>query len=195
MAQQIPLNNNVNQTFRTNLADQQVRITAVLQPVDKSWYLTLADGRGTTLLASSRLGEGGQPTYKRYLPAFNGEIVVQGDGVPDATAWSTDHRLVYLDQITETESTPTNDGYPDAPPSVRVVRNNDIVTLAFTTPNLHGGTLLRYQYRQNGDDWINIDSPDVFDGVNFYNTRANGDLFQVRAITNRGWGAASMVAR
>lgn len=194
MGQQIPLNNNVNQTFRTNLADQQVRITAFRQPVDKSWYLTLADGRGTTLLASSRLGEGSQPTYKRYLPAFNGEIVVQGEGVPQADAWSTDHRLVYLDSITETESTPTNAGYPDAPPSVRVVRQNDIVTLAFTDPNLHGGRLLRFQYRSNGGDWINIDSPDRFNGVNFYNTNDGGYAFQVRAVTDRGWGAASVMA-
>lgn len=96
MARQILLSDDPRQTFRTILGGQSVRVRAWWQPFDSAWYLTLqfTDGRG--ICSGVRLVEGGRP-LDDDIGDFVGGIAVVGVGEPGRTAWTSTHRLVYLD--------------------------------------------------------------------------------------------------
>lgn len=100
MAQLIPLSNDARQTFRCVLGSQSVRVRAWWQPLDGYWYLSLATLARTPIISAVRLVEGARP-FSGAVLEFTGGLLVSGPGEVGRNAWTTTHRLLYLD-ATET---------------------------------------------------------------------------------------------
>ena len=95
MAQLIALTDDAHQTFRTILGAQPVRVTAIWNPSDEYWYVSLANVDRTAIVTGRRLVEAGRPLRGRVLD-FEGELYVDGNGEPGRNAWASTHRLLYL---------------------------------------------------------------------------------------------------
>ena len=95
MAQQLSMTSDARRTYRTVLGGQNVRIRAWWQPLDRSWYVTLAWLDGRVILAGARLVDSGRP-LDGQVTDFAGSLVVVGNGHPGREAWTTTHRLLYV---------------------------------------------------------------------------------------------------
>ena len=95
IAQRIPLSLDVNQTFRTILGGQSVRVSSWYQPLDESWYTTLSNLDRTPISASMRLLEQGRP-MRGYVGDFNGELYIMGTTEVSRESLGETNSLVYL---------------------------------------------------------------------------------------------------
>ena len=96
----IPLSDDYRQSFTVLLGDQTWRLLAEWHPLDASWYLTIlavsTAAEPDPVLSSVRLAAG-RRLLQGYRIAFRGDLYVEGAGHPGRSAWSTTHRLVYLE--------------------------------------------------------------------------------------------------
>ena len=95
VTQQLALTGDVNQTFRTILGKQPVRIRHRWHPTDKKWYLGLYDQGKHPIATGLRLVESGRP-LQTYAGDFAGELYVEGGGEPTRDAFTSSHRLLYV---------------------------------------------------------------------------------------------------
>ena len=97
MAQVVALTNDARQTFRTVLGGQSVRVTAWWQPLDEYWYMSLSRMNGAPIISAVRLVESGRPLSGQLLE-FSGQLIVDGRGDPGREAWTSGHRLIYVNE-------------------------------------------------------------------------------------------------
>ena len=100
MALQIPLLDIPRQSLNVRLAGQEVKLTVWYQPYDNAWYASLESPPATPIVTSRRLVSGGS-LLSGLAVEFAGDIACvptsPDGGEPGRNAWSTTHRLIYLE--------------------------------------------------------------------------------------------------
>ena len=91
----VSLSGDARSTFRTAIGNQNVRIRNWWQPSDRNWYATFSRPDGSPITTGVRLVDADNVLAGRSTPGFEGQIGVEGDGIPGRDSWGTTHRLVY----------------------------------------------------------------------------------------------------
>lgn len=95
-AQQIPATTDANQTFRTILGGQSVRMTLLWQPMTQGWYVSISTLDQQPIVSSLRLRVGSTPMRGIGTSDFVGELMVTGSGPLGRDAWAENNELIFL---------------------------------------------------------------------------------------------------
>ena len=96
MAQRLLVSNLPRQLFTARLGERVWRMHLVWHPLAQGWYLSIADSSGTSILSGIRLTSN-RRLLQGYRIDFPGDLFVSGQGEPGRNAWSTTHRLIWIE--------------------------------------------------------------------------------------------------